>query len=182
MNKLISTQKADDLFQATLKKYTQNPAFYLNYATFLMTTLDLAGRARNILPRALQALPPHTHLNMTSKFAQLEFSSRNGDPERGRTMFEGLLSKWPKRLDLWNVLLDLEMGQGEGEERKARVRSIFERVIQGKLNSRKAKWVFKRWLEYEEREGDEKAQERVKAKAAEFVKRLAQEKAEKGAG
>ena len=147
-----------------------------------MTTLGSAGRARNILPRALQALPPHAQLNMTSKFAQLEFSSPNGDPERGRTMFEGLLSKWPKRLDLWNVLLDLEMGQGKGEEGKARVRSIFERLTQGNLNSRKAKWVFKRWLEYEEREGDEKTQERVKAKAAEFVKRLAREKAGKGAG
>ena len=179
--RLTSTQKADDLFQATLKKHTQTPSLYMNYATFLLTTLGSPNRARAILPRALQALPAHTHLDMTSKFAQLEFTSPNGDAERGRTMFEGLLSKWPKRLDLWNVLLDLEMGQGDGDEKKARVRDVFERVIKGKLNSRKAKWVFKRWLEFEEKEGDGKSQERVKAKAAEFARTLERERAEKGA-
>jgi len=182
LKKLICEQKADDLFQATLKKHTRTPALYLNYATFLITTLNAPSRARAVLPRALQALPLHTHLDITSKFAQLEFTSPNGDAERGRTMFEGLLSKWPKRLDLWNVLLDLEIGQAEGIEKTARVRSVSERVIKGKLNSRKAKWVFKRWLEYEEKEGDEKSQERVKAKATEYAKTLEREKAERTAG
>jgi len=182
LRKLTSAQKADDLFQATLKKHTQNPALYLNNATFLLTTLNAPTRARAVLPRALQALPPHTHLDITSKFAQLEFTSPNGDAERGRTMFEGLLSKWPKRLDLWNVLLDLEMGQGEGAEKIARVRGVFERIVKGRLNGRKAKWVFKRWLEYEEREGDGRGQERVKAKATEYAKTLEREKAERSAG
>lgn len=97
-------------------------------------------------------------------------------------MFEGLISTWPKRLDLWNVLLDLELKQGEGEERRGRVRKVFERIIKGKLNARKAKWIFKRWLQYEEQEGDVKSQERVQAKAAEFVKKLEKEKAEKETG
>lgn len=97
-------------------------------------------------------------------------------------MFEGLLSKWPKRLDLWNVLLDLEMGQGEGAEKIARVRGVFERIVKGRLNGRKAKWVFKRWLEYEEREGDGRGQERVKAKATEYAKTLEREKAERSVG
>ena len=95
-------------------------------------------------------------------------------------MFEGLVTTWPKRLDLWNVLLDLELKQGEGAEKRERVRSVFERMIKGKLNVRKAKWVFKRWLQYEEQEGDNKSQERVQAKAVEYVKRLEKEKAEKG--
>lgn len=95
-------------------------------------------------------------------------------------MFEGLVNTWPKRLDLWNVLLDLELKQGEGTEKRERVRNVFERIIKGKLNVRKSKWVFKRWLHYEEQEGDNKSQERVQAKAAEFVKRLEKEKAEKG--
>ena len=175
-----NNDKADELFQATLKKHSQTTALYLNYATFLMTTLEEATRARELLPRALQSLPPHTHLDTTSKFAQLEFTSPHGDPERGRTMFEGLISTWPKRLDLWNVLLDLELKQGEGDEKRDRVRGVFERIIRGKLNARKAKWVFKRWLEYEEIEGDSRSQERVKAKAADFVKQLEKEKSEKG--
>lgn len=96
-------------------------------------------------------------------------------------MFEGLLSKWPKRLDLWNVLLDLEMGHGEGEEMLGRVRGVFERIVKGKLNGRKAKWVFKRWLEFEEGEGNARGAERVKAKATEFAKILEREKEERGA-
>ena len=160
--------KADELFQATLKKHGQSPDLYINYATFLMTTMAASGRARALLPRAMQALPQHTHLALTSKFAQLEFSSPNGDPERGRTIFETLLSKWPKRLDLWNVLLDLEIKQGD----QAVIRRSFERVTTSgpHMKPRKAKFFFKKWLEYESKAGDGKSQERVKALAAEYVR------------
>ena len=160
--------KADELFQATLKKHSQSPDLYINYATFLMTTMAASDRARALLPRAMQALPQHTHLALTSKFAQLEFSSPNGDPERGRTIFETLLSQWPKRLDLWNVLLDLETKQGD----QAVIRRSFERITTSgpHMKPRKAKFFFKKWLEYESKAGDGKSQERVKALAAEYVK------------
>lgn len=126
-----------------------------------------------MLPRALQSLPKFTHLDLTSKFAQLEFRSRNGDAERGRTIFEGLLSTFQKRLDLLNVLLDLEMKHGEKEQ----VRRLFGRVTSSKLKSRKAKYFFKRWLEYEEKEGDAKSVENVKARATEYVRQQEAEKA-----
>lgn len=163
-----NNSKADDLFQTTLKKHSQSPDLYVNYATFLMSTLSAADRARALLPRAMQALPTHTHLALTSKFAQLEFTSLNGDPERGRTIFETLLSQWPKRLDLWNVLLDLEMKQGD----QVVIRRLFERVTGSgpNLKARKAKFFFKKWLQYEEKAGDRKSQERVKALAAEYVR------------
>lgn len=38
------------------------------------------------------------------QFAILEF--RHGDQERGKTIFEGLVDRYPKRLDLWNVYID----------------------------------------------------------------------------
>lgn len=165
-------EKADTLFQIAIKRFSaQSPGLWLNYATFLMTTKNEPDRARDLLPRATQSLPPHTHLELTSKYAQLELRSPNGNPERGRTFFEGLFSTWPKRLDLWNVLLDLEIklvgsssrngrnggGDGgvEGDESdddggKERVRSLFERVLSLGLKPRKAKWFFKRWLSFEE--------------------------------
>ena len=40
-----------------------------------------------------------------SKFAQFEF--KYGDIERGRTMFESLLSSYPRRVDLWCVYLNM---------------------------------------------------------------------------
>lgn len=34
-----------------------------------------------------------------------------GDPERGRTIFEGIIDTHAKRLDLWNVYIDMETAQ-----------------------------------------------------------------------
>ena len=178
--------KADDLFQATIKKHGKSPDLHLNYATFLMTTLAAPDRARALLPRAMQSLPAHTHLALTSKFAQLEFTSSNGDPERGRTVFETLLAQWPKRLDLWNVLLDLEIKQQKGSDgdgdndsaddksngNKEVVRRLFERLTTAgpTLKNKQAKFFFKRWLDFENKFGDGKSQERVMAIAAEYAR------------
>lgn len=145
-------------------------------------------RGRALLPRALQSLPPHTHVEITSKFGQLEFRSSNGDVERGRTVFEGLLSSFPKRIDLWSVLVDLEIKTADTEQ----VRRLFERVLgirdikKGaaaadtgkKLKPKQAKFFFKKWLGFEEKlatGGNDKMVEDVKAKAAEYVKSLKQE-------
>lgn len=141
-------------------------------------------RGRALLPRALQSLPSHTHIETTSKFGQLEFRSPHGDVERGRTVFEGLLSSFPKRIDLWNILLDLEIKNGDAEQ----VRRLFERVLgiqRGatgkKLKAKQARFFFKKWLAFEEKVassangGGEKMVEEIKAKAAEYVKSLQQE-------
>ncbi|KAK5059685.1 hypothetical protein LTR84_009568 [Exophiala bonariae] len=180
--------KADDLFQRMLKKFTQDPKVWINYATFLFgttaeadssatTNTDTAAgadKARALLPRALQTLPKHTHFDLTLKFAQLEFKqsgSGTGVPERGRTIFEGLLSAFPKRVDLFNVLLDLELKLDDNE---ATVRALFERIFAGprKLKPKQAKYFFKRWLAFEEGVGgaNERRVEEVKVKAAEWVR------------
>lgn len=186
-------EKADELFQTSLKKKIfQSPKIFINYATFLFDTMAAPDRGRALLPRALQSLPAHTHVETTSKFGQLEFRSPNGDIERGRTVFEGLLSSFPKRVDLWNVLLDLEIKAGDIEQ----VRRLFERVLgirdvkksaaaaatpEGKrLKPKQARFFFKKWLAFEEKLAgsggrNEKMIEDIKARAAEYVKALKQE-------
>ncbi|KAL9616884.1 MAG: hypothetical protein Q9160_008273 [Pyrenula sp. 1 TL-2023] len=162
-------EKAGDSFQTMLKKYSQDPKTWINYATYLFDSLSSPDKARDLLPRAMQALPQHTHVDLTSKFAQLEFRSPNGLPERGRTIFEGLLSSFPKRVDLWNVLVDLEIRQGD----KDQVRRLFERIFEGRVKNKQAKYFFKRWLAFEEHYGDERNVEKVKARAADFVNKAA---------
>ena len=44
-------------------------------------------------------------VEVLSKFAQLEY--KMGEPERGKTMFENILSSYPKRTDLWSVYIDM---------------------------------------------------------------------------
>jgi rRNA biogenesis protein RRP5 len=195
---MVVEQKADELFQTSLeKKISRNPKFFLNYATFLFDTMASPERGRMLLPRALQSLPPHAHIEVTSRFAQLEYRSPNGDMERGRTVFEGLLSSFPKRIDLWNVLLDLEIKGGGSEQ----VRRLFERVLgpsamitygkKGKsgevldddkkrLKPKQARFFFGKWLTFEEKlndmgGGNGKILEEVRTRAADYINLLAEE-------
>ena len=163
--------KATEMFERMLKKFTQDPKVWVNYGTFLFDTVGDADKGRDVLPRALQILPKFTHLDITSKFAQLEFKSSAGLPERGRTIFEGLISSFPKRIDLYNVLLDLELKLGNEEQ----IRGLFDRIVSGKLKPKQAKYFFKRWLAFEEKEGDERKIEDVKARAATWIRSAGKE-------
>jgi len=88
-------------------------------------------------------------------------------------MFEGLLGTFPKRLDIWNQLLDLEIQQGD----KDIIRGVFERVVKTKgVKPKGAKAWFRRWSEWEERNGDRKSQEKVRAKAEEWVRAASEKK------
>lgn len=57
------------------------------------------------------------------RFAQNEFE--HGSIERGRSIFEGLMASYPKRLDLWNVYLDKEVKAGEPRA----ARNLLERLV-----------------------------------------------------
>ncbi|KAK5098378.1 rRNA biogenesis protein rrp5 [Lithohypha guttulata] len=157
--------KADELFQTMTKRFTQDPKLWENYASFLFDTLEEPARARALLSRALQALPPFTHFDITKKFAQLEFKTKTGVPEEGRTRFQGLINLYPKRLDLFNIMIDLEMKLGDADQ----VRGVFEQALSKKLKPAKAKPFFQRWLAFEKKQGDTKKIEEVEARAARWV-------------
>ncbi|EPY49902.1 U3 snoRNP-associated protein Rrp5 [Schizosaccharomyces cryophilus OY26] len=162
---LIKSNKMDlanEYMEGMLKNFKQVPGVWIQYASFLLTNGN-EDKARGLLQRSLQSLPKSEHVKIIEKFAILEF--KQGDPERGRTVFEGLLSNYPKRLDLWNVLIDMEIKQGD----TAIVRRLFERVLASKLSTKKAKFIFKKWLTYEKEIGDNKGVEAVKQKALEYV-------------
>lgn len=153
------------------KSFTPDPKLWLNYANFLFDTLSSPDRGRDLLERAMKSVPTHLHRDLVTKFAQLEFQCRNGDPERGRTIFEGLFETYPKRWDLWDVLIELETRQGA----TVQARSLFERLAGLKMKNKRAKYVFKKWLEFEEALGNEKSRDHVKAKAQAFVEKQAVE-------
>ncbi|KAJ4312473.1 rRNA biogenesis protein rrp5 [Fusarium piperis] len=159
---------ADDLFEAMVKKFgAKAPNVWLNYAHFLHVTRNDAARARSLLPRATQQLDSRHSQNLVSRFAALEFRSPNGEPERGRTMFEGLLAAWPKKGDLWGQLLDLEAGLADADP--TAVRDVFERRTRVKgLKPQQAEKWFRRWATWEEKL-DPKGKDRVMAKAQEWA-------------
>lgn len=154
------------------KSFTRTPSIWLAYATFLSNTRADPTKARTLLHRAIQSVPGSQHRHLTAKFASMEFKSLNGNPERGRTIFEGLLSTWPKRWDLWDMFVDLEIGHGE----ETNVRDLFQRMAgvgtDLKLKKKRAKYVYKKWLEWEGKVGNTEGAERVKDLARAYVESL----------
>lgn len=57
---------------------------------------------------------PLSGVDVIAKFAQLEF--RYGDAERGRTLFDKVLTSYPKRTDLWSVFIDLMVKHGSQKD------------------------------------------------------------------
>ncbi|TID18833.1 rRNA biogenesis protein-like protein RRP5 [Venturia nashicola] len=166
-------KEAEDLYERMRKvrDISITPVFWVNYANFLMTTLDKADSARALLQRATQSLPTHEHRHIITLFGALEFKSPNGDIERGRTTFEGLVETYKKRWDIWDMYLDLELTKGKDHVAadKEKARALFARMTKESMRPRRAKYVFKRWLEFEEKEGNKKGIEKVKKLAREYV-------------
>ncbi len=158
---------AEEMFVKAKAKYSTTPDFWIEYARYLLRT-GQADAARALLPRAMQALDKRDHTSTITRFAINEF--KLGDAERGRTIFEGLVDSYPKRLDLWWQYLDQESRLDDNQNQ---VRNLFERTLTLKLTAKKGKSLLKKWLEYEKAHGDAKSQNAVLAKAKKFVDEIA---------
>ncbi|KAK4650317.1 rRNA biogenesis protein rrp5 [Podospora pseudocomata] len=171
-------KEADDLFEKIIKKFgSKSPSVWINYAHFLHTKYDRPDKARALLPRAEKSLGggKPVILELMPKFAALEFRSSNGDREQGRSLFETILAAFPKRFDLWNQFVDLETSVGTTDP--ATVRDLFDRGSKVKgLKPKQAKTWFKRWAQWEDKNGEKKSRERVSVKAQEWAKKAAEKK------
>lgn len=180
--------KACEVYDTMCKKFSgETPAVWETYGQMLYkqankagagtaSNKDLLGKARSVLDKALRLMANNptpannkkAQAELVSKFARFEFNL--GDIERGRTLFEGLISSYPKRVDLWSIYIDQEIKHSQ--ERSA-VEKLFERVLKvggsSPVNMKQAKFFFKKWLAYEDVHGDSNAVDYVKAKAAEYV-------------
>jgi rRNA biogenesis protein RRP5 len=179
MAKIYSDNKQHELakgcYELMLKKFCSANAF-VAYATHLSKISAPEEDIKALLNRALERLPKAEHVPLISKFAQLEYKS--GVAERGRTMFEGILQSYPKRVDVWSIYLDMEvvaLNTLSNSDKKikqnavAAIRRVFERTITLPLSSKKMKFFFKRYLTFEQQHGDAASQEHVKEKAREYV-------------
>ncbi|SPO21291.1 related to RRP5 - processing of pre-ribosomal RNA [Ustilago trichophora] len=165
-------EQAEEMFVKAKSKYSTAPEFWIEYARYYLRT-NQADAARALLPRAMQALEKREHTKTITAFAINEF--KLGDAERGRTIFEGLVDSYPKRLDLWWQYIDQE---SRLDDNQAQVRNLFERTLTLKLTAKKGKSLLKKWLEYEKKNGDAKSQQKVLKKAKDFVDEINRKNAE----
>jgi rRNA biogenesis protein RRP5 len=117
----------------------------------------------------MQALPRDLHRDLIMRFATLEF--RTGDAERGRTLFENLIGAYNKRMDMWNVFIDMEMKYGgQGKEQADGVRALFKRAVADeKCSVKQTAALYKKWKEFEGKLGNEKGVQDVQVRAKAYV-------------
>ncbi|KZT52546.1 hypothetical protein CALCODRAFT_441411 [Calocera cornea HHB12733] len=155
-------EKAEEMHKRAIKKFSGSSKVWTLFGQHYMSHGKLE-EARELLPRSLKSLEKRKHIKTILKFAHMEYEL--GDPERGKTLLEAIVDSHAKRLDLWFVYVDMETKQGDLQA----ARKLFDRMLALKLKTFKAKSVFKKWLELEKRLGDEEGQERVKARAVEWM-------------
>lgn len=200
--------------EASKAKSTKTEAEYQSLLDRARAVLDKAQQQLNQMIKDKYKTAAKALADVIGKFAKLEY--QYGEPERGSSLFEGLLSSYRKRIDLWAIYIDYEIKYTVApaaadeeavtsrrtkattdekkriknvalEKRKA-VEGLFERLVGSsaavengpKLSMKQAKFLFNKWLSFEDKYGDSKATEYVKARAADYVsKHLAAKEASK---
>merc|ERR1719223_745269 len=168
----VSTiEKADEMFNKMCKKFKSKKTVWIAHFRYLLKN----GRheeAHKLWKRSVQSLPEYKHVETMSKFAQLEYE--HGSAERARTIFDALLDKNPKRMDLLFVYVDKEIKHGNVET----ARRLFEKAMDPAKGQKKVKYsdkqmksLFKKWYRMEDDHGDDESRKSVKIAAREYVER-----------
>ncbi|CEG39975.1 rrna biogenesis protein rrp5 [Plasmopara halstedii] len=119
--------------------------------------------AAEVLQHSLKSLAAHKHLPVILKYGQLLYE--HNELDKARTIFEGILANYPKRMDLWNVYLDKEIKFGD----LSLARALFERLLAMEFSAKKMKSLFKKYLLFEQEQGNDMQVEHVRQLAKDFV-------------
>ncbi|KAJ8578309.1 hypothetical protein ON010_g895 [Phytophthora cinnamomi] len=144
------------------KKFRTSKQTWIRSLQYLVGEKQFAEAAET-LQRSLKSLSAHKHLPVILKYGQLLYEQ--GELDKARTIFEGILANYPKRMDLWNVYLDKEIKFGD----VALVRALFERLLAMDFSAKKMKFLFKKYMQFEQDQGDDEHVEHVKQLAKDFV-------------
>ena len=159
---------AERTYQTILRKFGRSTEPWVNYAQYLLSLG--AHDAINKLQKRMLAndqLTSKQQVDVLIKYGRMHY--RQGSIDKGRTIFEGLLLKHPKRADLWSVYLDMERVVLPRLEDLTRIRNVFDRVTSLNLSSKKMQQFMTKYLSFEREKGDEERVEYVKKRAQEYV-------------
>lgn len=165
----LTRERVDEMFSVTCKKFKSKKKVWIAHAAYLLRN-GKYDEALAISKRALLSLPAYKHTEMMSRMAQLMYE--NDRVEQARTVFDGLLVKNPKRLDLLSVYIDKEIKHGNIEMARQILKDIAASRNSArtmKLSEKQMKKVFKRWYAFEETHGTEETCDAVKQAAIEYV-------------
>lgn len=140
-------------------------------------------KARKLLTRSLNSLEKRDHLDVISKFAQMEF--KFGEQEKGKNMFESVVANYSSRVEVWIVYLSmlikytLENTKNQEDKSKKQanqllspqesdaiesIRNVFERSVSCMTNEKKRVSLLKKYLDFERSYGNEGTVGRINQK------------------
>ncbi len=164
-------KRADEMFTKMCKKFKSKKTVWISHFKYLLKN-SRQDEAHKLWKQSVKSLPDYKHVETMSKFAQLEYEY--GSPERARTIFDALLDKYSRRMDLLFVYVDKEVKHGEVEV----ARKLFEKTLnppagkkKSKFNDKQMKSLFKKWYRMEDEHGDDETRMQVKVAAKEYVER-----------
>lgn len=163
-------EKAEKIYKTMARKFNKEPEAWLMLGKHYFTRKDKnLKEARFTLQRALQNLDKKDHIGTSAKYGQFEFQF--GETERGKQIFENIISNFPKRTDQWNVYIDLVIKTKDVDF----ARDLFERMVGLNLKPAKMKFMFKKYMDFEENQSSDDKQMRinnVRKKASEYLETL----------
>ncbi|XP_032673721.1 rRNA biogenesis protein rrp5-like, partial [Odontomachus brunneus] len=145
-------------------KFKQNPETWVDCGTAFLK-IGLKEKSRYTMQRALQSLPTSQHVNLIVRFANLE--NKLGDKERSQTLFEQILSSYPKRVDVWSSYVDCLVKTEDFDI----ARKVLERAVAQTLPVRKMKTLFKKFISFEEKYGTPEAVAHVQQMVTDYVEK-----------
>ncbi|TMW51970.1 hypothetical protein DOY81_002960, partial [Sarcophaga bullata] len=164
---ITDAQKSAELIEIIgniTKKFKTEPEVWRVSANAFFT-IGMTERAQQLLHKALACLPDREHVNTIVTFANL--NHKHGNNEMAQTLLDQVVTSYPKRVDVWCQYVDMLVK----EDLIDSARNILERAVVQKIPLRKMRTIFKKYLEFEERFGNDANVQRVKQLAIDYVKK-----------
>ncbi|KYQ47857.1 Protein RRP5 like protein, partial [Trachymyrmex zeteki] len=154
----------EKLIGTVINKFKQDSQTWTDCGAALLK-IGMKENSRQIMQRALQSLPASQHVNLLIRFANLE--NKLGDKERAQTLFENVLSSYPKRVDVWSCYVDCLIKSKDIDL----ARKVLEQACVQTLPPRKMKILFMKFINFEEKYGTSEAVTRVRQMATDYVEK-----------
>lgn len=88
-------------------------------------------------------------------------------------MFEGIVTNYPKRMDIWSIYMDMEVKHG-GKENIVQARHLFERCLslqEIQKKPRSMKLVFRKYMEFENTHGGKQKLDALRQRVEEYLEK-----------
>lgn len=157
-------KELEKIIDTMIGKFKQDLQTWINCGAALLK-IGLKEKSRHIMQRAMQSLPASQHVNLLARFANLE--NKLGDKERAQTLFEKILSSYPKRVDVWSCYIDCLIKS----ENIDKARKALEQACVQTLPVRKMKILFTKFKNFEEKYGTFESVARIVQMAADYVEK-----------